>query len=250
MSRQNRRLKDIRRLRRCKDDRALLEGPHLLAEALACGLALESVLVTPAFAADETRAELLSRLPEPPVQVDPVLLGELGDADSPQGVLAVAPLPQRGIEALPADASLVVYVDGLQDPGNLGAVARVAEAAGADALALAPGGVHRNHPRALRGSAGSLLRLPVASDVTPDAVAERLPDLPWAALATRGGTPLWDASLPHRLLLALGAETGLSSAVAERAALALTIPLAPPVDSLNAAVAAGIVLFEIARRRR
>lgn len=250
MSRQNRKLKDIRGLRRCKGDRALLEGPHLVAEALASGVPLETVLVTPDFLADEGQRELLACLPEPPAEVDPALFAELGDADSPQGILAVGRLPERGVEAIPADASLVVYVDGLQDPGNLGAVARVAEAAGADALALAPGSAHGNHPRALRGSAGSLLRLPVASRVDPEAVAARLPGLPWAALATRGGTPLWEAPLPHRLVLVLGAETGLSAAVAERASIALTIPLAPPVESLNAAVAAGIVLFEIVRRRR
>ena len=249
MSRQNRKLKDIRRLRRCKDDRALLEGPRLVAEALASGVQLETVLVTPDFAADEGSRVLLARLAEPPTEVDPTLFAELGDADSPQGILAVARLPERGVETLPEDAGLILYLDGLQDPGNLGAVARVAAAAGADALALAPGTVHRNHPRALRGSAGSLLRLPVASDATTEAVARRLPDLPWAALATRDGTPLWDALLPHRLVLALGAETGLSPAVAARASIALTIPLAPPVESLNAAVAAGIVLFEIARRR-
>lgn len=221
-----------------------------MAEALTSGVALETVLVTPAFLADGGQRELLARLPEPPVEVDPTLFAELGDADSPQGILAVGRLPERGVEALPAEASLVLYLDGLQDPGNLGAVARVAEAVGADALALAPGTTHATHARALRASAGSLLRLPVASRVDPEAVAARLPGLPWAALATRGGTPLWEAPLPHRLVLALGAEAGLSSAVAARAELAVTIPLAPPVESLNAAVAAGIVLFEIVRRRR
>ena len=250
MSRQNRKLKDIRRLRRCKGDRALLEGPHLVAEALASRIELETVLVTPDFAADEGSRALLARLAGPPTEVDATLFAELGDADSPQGILAVARLPERGVEALPADAALLLYLDGLQDPGNLGAVARVAEAAGADGLALAPGSAHASHPRALRASAGSLLRLPVASRVSPAEVAAHCPALPWAALATRGGTDLWQAELPARLVLALGAEsTGLSPAVADRATLALTIPLAPPVESLNAAVAAGIVLFELARRR-
>jgi TrmH family RNA methyltransferase len=250
VSRQNRKLKDIRRLRRCKDDRALLEGPRLVAEALASRIELETVLVTPDFAADEGSRVLLARLAEPPTEVDPTLFAELGDADAPQGILAVARLPERGVEALPEDAALVLYLDGLQDPGNLGAVARVAEAAGANALALAPGTAHATHPRALRASAGSLLRLPVASRASPEDVADRCPALPWAALATRGGTDLWHAELPARLILALGAEAaGLSPTVAERASLALTIPLAPPVESLNVAVAAGIVLFEIARRR-
>lgn len=221
-----------------------------MAEALAAGLAFETVLATPEFVADPARAELLAALSEPPEEVETGLFAGLGDADSPQGILAVAHRPERGLDAIPESASLVVYVDGLQDPGNLGALARCAEAAGADALALAPGTAHVNHPRALRGSAGGLLRLAVASRVEAAEVADRLPDVLWAALATHGGTSLWNAPLPDRLILALGAENGLSPAVAARAGLALTIPLAPPVESLNAAVAAGIVLFEIARRRR
>ena len=96
------------------------------------------------------------------------LLVELADADSPPGVAAVVHLPRGGPDTLPRRrGALWVFVDGLQDPGNLGALARVAEAAGAAGLALAPGTVHPNHPRALRGSAGSLLRLPVAVGVSP-----------------------------------------------------------------------------------
>src|SRR5258706_8099926 len=152
-SRQNQRVKDIRRLRRSKGDRALLEGPHLVAEALAAGLRLEEILGTPDFLASAGGRRLSRGWTVEPLEVDPELLAELTDADSPRGVLAVAHVPRAGIESLPAVSGRpYLYLDGLQDPGNLGALARVAEAAGATGLALSPGCVHPNHPRALRAS--------------------------------------------------------------------------------------------------
>lgn len=253
-SRQNSKLKDIRRLRRSKGDHALLEGPHLVSEAVAAGIGLETVLATPAWLETPEGRDLSRRLP-PCLEVAPELLDELTDSDSPRGVLAVARLPRSrsDIDRLPIHTGGVyLYLDGLQDPGNLGALARVAEAAGAAALALSPGTVHPNHPRALRASAGSLLRLPVAVDAGPEEVDRRLaPALPrWMALDTRDGAGLWQADLDGTLILAVGAEgPGLSPALRERADLRLTIPIQPPVESLNATVAAALVLFEVRRRR-
>lgn len=255
-SRQNQRLKDIRRLRRSKgerQERALLEGPHLVAEAVAAGLEIESVLATPGFLTTGAGERLARALPAAPLEVAPEIFDDLTDADSPRGVLAVARLPRSGAEALPLREGLpYLYLDGLQDPGNLGALARVAEAAGAAALALSPGSVHPNHPRALRASAGSLLRLPLAIDVDPETLGRWLAPLRplWAALATRGGESFWTAPFPATLILAVGAEgPGLSPAVLAQADLHLTIPIEPPVESLNATVAAALVLFEARRRR-
>jgi RNA methyltransferase, TrmH family len=251
-SRQNQRLKDIRRLRRSKGERALLEGPHLVAEALAAGLLLDEVLATPPFLATPEGRRLARSLPVPPLEVAPELLDELTDADSPQGLLAVVRLPRAGVEALPVtpDRSYL-YLDGLQDPGNLGALARVAEAAGAAGLVLSPGCAHPNHPRALRASAGSLLRLPLAVGAEPDALDAHLVSTHprWTALVPRDGEDLYSASLDGTLILAVGAEgPGLSSALLERASLRLTIPMEPAVESLNATVAAALVLFEVRRR--
>ena len=96
----------------------------------------------------------------------------------------------------------------MQDPGNLGALARVAEAAGAAGLALSPGCAHPNHPRALRASAGSLLRLPVAVGAEPDALDAHLASARprWTALVPRDGEDLYRARLDGTLILAVGAE--------------------------------------------
>ncbi len=226
--------------------------------------------MTPAFAEGEG-AGLAAALPRPPLLVEPRLLAGLCDADAPRGALAVARLPRPGVEGLPRrSGGVYLYLDRLQDPGNLGAVARVAEALGAAGLALAPDTVDPNHPRALRASAGSLLRLPAAVGVapealdrhlttgdgaplTPPAAPDRAPEaLPpqWVALAPHGGQPPPHGLTAATVVLALGAEgPGLTPAVADRAALHWTVPLAPPVESLNVAVAAALVLWEVARAR-
>ncbi|HVT15154.1 MAG TPA: RNA methyltransferase [Thermoanaerobaculia bacterium] len=253
-SRHNRTFKDIRRIRRSKGAAALLEGPHLVAEALSCGLALERVLATPEYLASAAGGELVRGLSVPPLAVAPELLAELADADSPRGVLAVVWLPRTGPEALPARrGGVYLYVEGLQDPGNLGALARVAEAAGAAGMALSPGTVHPNHPRALRASAGSLLRLPVAVGADPAALSHHLAAVAprWAALVPRAGEDLYRADLSGTLVLAVGAEgPGLSPALLALAGRRLTVPVAPPVESLNATVAVALVLFEVRRRVR
>lgn len=251
-SRHNQKLKDIRRLRRSKGDHALLEGPHLVEEAVAAGHGLEAVLATPAWLETPEGLRIARHLPVPPLEVEAALLEELTDADSPRGILAVAHLPRSGVGSLPVrDDGVYLFLDGLQDPGNLGALARVAEAAGAAGLALSPGTAHPNHPRALRASAGSLLRLPVAVAAEASAVDRHLASVRprWMALVPRAGEDLWHAPLDGALVLALGAEgPGLSPAVQDRAGLRLTISIEPPVESLNATVAAALVLFEIRRR--
>ncbi|MFN7940638.1 MAG: RNA methyltransferase [Thermoanaerobaculia bacterium] len=246
-------MKTIRALRRSKGDHALLEGPHLLGEAIAAGIALDSILVTPEYQDSPAGARLLSGLARPAVIVAPRILAALSDSDSPRGVLAVATLARRGAASLPlAGDGIWLFLDGVQDPGNLGAIARVAEAFGVTGLALAPGSAHPNHSRALRASAGSLLRLPVAVEVSVADLDDRLaPAAPqWAVLSAHGGQPLAQADLEPPLVLALGAEgPGVSPTVERRADLAWTIPLAAGVESLNVGVAAGIVLFELRRRR-
>lgn len=223
-----------------------------MAEALAAGLAVEEILATPPFLDSAEGRRIAGSLPLTPLAVSPELLEGLTDADSPRGLLAVARLPRFGVEALPVLAGRpYLYLDGLQDPGNLGALARVAEAAGAAGLALSPGCAHPNHPRALRASAGSLLRLPLAVGATPAALAERLAPLRprWAALVPRDGEDLYRVPLDGTLILAVGAEgAGLSPDLLDRAELHLTIPMEPTVESLNATVAAALVLFEVRRR--
>jgi TrmH family RNA methyltransferase len=250
-SRQNRTFKNIRRLRRCKGDHALLEGPHLIHEALEAGHQPDLVLVTAEFRDRPEGRKLRSVLPSEPTEIATELLDGLTDSDSPRGALALVQLPRGGPENLPRTGDgLYLYIDRLQDPGNLGALARTAEAFDATGLALAPGTVDPNHPRALRASAGSLLRIPVAVGTELQDLDEYLEESSpvWIALVPRGGETLDQATLGRPAVLALGAEgPGLADELVARADLRLTIPVAEPVESLNATVAASLVLYELRR---
>lgn len=232
----------------------LLEGPHLVGAALDAGMTLDVVLATPAFLDGGAARVLVPRLFRPPLPTTPERLDELADADSPRGLVALARRAPRATSELPVvEEGLYVYLDGVQDPGNLGALARVAEATGASALCLSSGCANPDLPRALRASAGSILRLPCARGVDPDVLDDHLGRLSprWVALAAHGGDAPESTDLSGTVIFALGAEgPGLSAAVAARAGSLITIPLAPPVESLNVTVAAAVVLFERFRHQR
>ncbi len=284
-SRRNPQVRAIRRLRnahaRRYADLLLLEGRHLVSAAAEAGLGFDHLLVTPEFRATHAGfvRQLEDRSGTVPTLIHPDRLREEADADAPQGIAALAKLPARwnsahdaGHPTLPLPTGLHLYVDGVQDPGNVGAMARSAEAADAASLLLAPGTARPGQPRALRASAGSLLRLPVWTNTRIDHVP---PGVPWLGLSARrtgeGGSeptallfeadtslPGADASAGARLadliagdaILAVGNESkGLSRKVLDRADMLLSIPVASAVESLNAAVAASLALFELKRLR-
>lgn len=227
----------------------MLEGPHLIAEALAAGLTLETLLATEEFLASRAGRELTIETLPAVERVSPDLIDYLSDADSPRGVLAVARLPRGGVDTLPITTEGVyLYVDGMQDPGNLGALVRVAEAFAVTAVALSPGSVHPNHPRALRASAGSLLRMSVACGVEDQALHGHLQSISpsWTALTPRAGAGLEDLPKAGSVVLAVGAEgPGLSDEILARIDRRVTIPLSGQVESLNSTVAAAIALHAL-----
>jgi TrmH family RNA methyltransferase len=145
-----------------------------------------------------------------------------------------------------------VYLESVQDPGNLGAIARVVEAIGGAGLLASEGSADVFHPRALRGSAGSLLRVPVAASIDVRLAAEsaRTSGRTICGTVGRGGEDIFAAVLPEKVLWVFGSEgSGLSSRTHRLLDRKYTIPLAAPVESLNVAVSAGIVLFTAARSR-
>ena|SRR5688572_6013589 len=231
-------------------DAILLEGERLVAEARAAGLAFEAVLIS------EER-ELLARELEaaglPVRRAEAHLLARVSDLVTSPGVLALcATPPERTLEtlALPGDA-LGLAVAGLNEPGNLGALARSAEAAGASFLTLVAGTVSPWNPKALRGSMGSLLRLPIVHFPNARAAREALErhGFRQVTAATRGGERPSRFDWSGRVALWIGAESG---ALPEEASSLerLTIPMAGRVESLNVAVAASLLLFAAGRAER
>lgn len=177
------------------------------------------------------------------------LVDDLSETVHPQGVLAVFPAPDVPVPS--PRAPLYLVVDGVRDPGNLGTLLRAAAAAGATAAFLAPGTVDPFNPKVVRAAMGAHFRFPIR-DLDDDAcdLVRETTDL--RALARVGDHPPHDAldwRQPATLIVA--SETGDESDAARRlATAAIAIPMAAGVESLNAAIAGAVILFEAARQRR
>lgn len=248
-SRDNAALKRVRAVAAGREPGLLLEGERLIGDALRGGHALELVLVSEERS---ERARELAAAGAPVRLVARALLDGLSRLREPPGELALAAVP-AGIELARqrfAEGALVVVAAGIADPGNLGALARSAEAAGAAALVVLAGGVSPWNEKALRGSMGSLLRLPIA--FAPDAAAAR-EQLARAGFrqvraGTRGGTDHARFDWSGRVALWMAGETGAEDATL-RELPSVTIPMAGEVESLNVAAAAAVLLFGAVRTR-
>src|SRR5262245_40714155 len=235
----------------------LAEGIRLVEDALDANAAVEKIFVSPRLSVTERGRALRHRVEKnrsPLSETTDVVLDAIVDAETSQGVLAVVRAP--GSDRIPhegADPTFWVVGWGLQDPGNLGTLLRTADAAGADLFLTVPGTADPTAPKAVRASAGSIFRLPLARGIAPD-------DLLDAAQA-RGvrlfgtdpsqGAPYDEPAYDGSIGFVFGREgEGLPPAVRERLDRTVTIPMRAGVESLNVAAAAAVVLFEAARRRR
>jgi len=256
----NRWLKTFRatlRASRPEERRIALEGTHLVAEAIRSGLKIDAVLVS--AAGEKHYAALQSQLDRPTqiLRTTDKLFASVADTETPQGIAALARAPEYTLENLLHGAdSLVVVLVAAQNPGNVGAILRSAEAFGATGVITTRGTAHPYSPKALRASSGSSLRLPVLADLaTPIALTQlRVSGLQIiAASSARNATAKRPDQMNLRAPFALliGNEGAGLPAEVERSADALVrIQLAEPVESLNAAVAASLILYEAARQRR
>ena len=241
---------------KCRDE-LVLEGDRLVADALSAGLRIDVALVS-ADRADKVRelqeqasagADGTSRIKEI-VLVEPDLLGRVSGLKTSPGLIALCqpPLERSLADCVAGPAPLVLVVAGISDPGNLGALARSAEAAGADALVVVAGGALPWSDKSLRGSMGSLLRLPVVRTDSADETAAELAGLGLrqCIAATRGGTPFERFRFQGPLALWVGSETGEAPVVCASMEQ-ITIQMAGEVESLNVAVATSVLLFAAGR---
>jgi TrmH family RNA methyltransferase len=233
----------------------LLEGWRLIEEALGSGIVIADVAISPRGEGERTR-ELIERLLASGAIVRRVsgdVMDALAETETSQGILAVAQRPAFDEERIFRGTPLIVVGVGIQNPGNCGALLRTAEAAGATGAYLTAGSADPMSWKALRGSMGSAFRVPHVSGIGAGDLLARLAAhgvTPIATVATQGERyDAMDFTGPVAFLF--GNEgAGLPADVAARADRRAAIPMAPPVDSLNVAVAAGILLFEAARQRR
>ena len=218
------------------EKRALIEGPHLLAAALQHGVRPVTVLVTEEGAAD---AEIAALLPANAVMLGKGVFRAIVDSDTPQGVAA-----EIGILSSPSRGSgRTVFLEGIQDPANVGAIMRSAAAFGIGRVVLDRACADPWSPRALRAGAGGHFALAIAETSDLAAEIEAFKGTV-ACTVPRGGMALADAPLDRGAAWIFGAEgSGLSDEIIRRADVRVTIPMAAGAESLNVAAAAAICLY-------
>jgi RNA methyltransferase, TrmH family len=257
-SKQNPRLKELRKAlaNPGRNERGLvgIEGPNLVREAVRAGLRVESIFVDGEGAAAGYQSE-----PEiANIQVFLVpgaSLKSILATESPQPVAALVEPPDwtwahifpHGRES----AALLLVLAGIQDPGNLGTIIRSAEAFGADGVICLPGTVNPWNPKAVRASAGSVFRIPVLNVPEEEALSQlREAGVRILTTTVQGAQPADLADLAGPVAILIGNEgNGVAANLAVKADGAITIPCPGPVESLNAAVATSILLYDAARQR-
>jgi TrmH family RNA methyltransferase len=258
-SRQNPRVKLYRALAQRKfrerEGAFILDGVLQVAGAIESGLRLRDVFWCDALLVSEHGRSLLAGLePEtPPQEVSEHVFRALSDRTEPQGLAAVAERPR----VRPADISLspdgvVLVLEDMRDPGNLGAIVRTADAAGADGVLLLGHCVDPYDPKVVRATMGSIFHVPVAEagDVAEFAEWARGAAVRTYAASTRGERAHFEADLRERTAFLIGNEArGLSAEALRSADAIIRIPMLGRAESLNAAAAASILVYEVVRQR-
>jgi len=252
----NPRIKYVRSLfqgRARRQDRSfLVEGVRLVGDALRAGASLRMAFHTDEMSATPQGADVVRRLQETVADcfsVTPAVMKALSDTVTPQGVLAVAEIPQWPAPAKPKHIGLIL--DQWRDPGNLGTALRSAEAAGVDWVILTQDTVDPFSPKVVRGGMGAHFRQPIFADWTWENIASVLSGAP-LYLADAGAQMPYDQvdwTLPSALIVG-GEARGPSDAARRLGAVEISIPMHGNAESLNAAVASSAILLEASRQRR
>jgi len=235
--------------------RTIVDGAREVRRALEAGVVVEAAFVCDGLlAGPDARAVLdgLDRAGVRPLRLTERAFGSVAFGDRWDGIVAVVRTPATGLDQLrlPADP-LVVVLEGIEKPGNLGAVLRTADGAGVDAVIAAAPRTDLFNPNVIRASAGTAFGVPLAAGPTAE-VVDRLRDDGIRIVATRVGASrrYWDADLRGPVAIVLGSEAdGLTDAWTGPGIEAIGIPMAGIADSLNVSVAAAVLLYEARRQR-
>lgn len=249
----NERLKHARRVRDGREDKLIfVEGERLIEECLQSNLAL-SVCFHSSELSNRAQTILneLAKRACPMLPTSDAVLATISDTVNSQGLIVLAERPTATVEKILLSSGLIVCLDAVQDPGNFGTILRTAEAAGVDGVISMKGSVDAYSPKVLRSAMGSAFRLPIAANISFENLMASLhpAELQIVAAAADGETAYDELNWLKPTMVVFGNEAnGVSDELLEQSNKRIRIPLRAPVESLNVAAAAAVILFEAARQ--
>lgn len=254
LSAHNPRVERVRELQAAKgrreQGRFAIEGPTLIAEAQRSGLVLREIYLRADVLAERRDLAALEGPAMPIFTLDARTFARISDVETPTGLLATVDLPATDLAAILARPGPVLLLAGVNDPGNAGTLLRSAEAFGAAGALFGRGGIDPYAPKVVRGAMGSLFRLPVAVVEAEALLAEAQATGRPILAADIDGEELGSFALPLTAILAVGNERRGVREWLPRWDLAVRIPQPGAAESLNAAVAGSILLYELSRAEK
>lgn len=252
---ENPRIKAARKLRTHKGRQTarslLVEGVRLLADAWRSGMRPQAVFYAPELLGSDEGLALLAELQGTGCACfgcTPAVFASLAETVTPQGIAAILPLPAL---PLPPRPTLILILDGIGDPGNAGTLMRSAEAAGADGIIVGPETVDPFNDKVVRAGMGAHFRLPIHRCAGWDEVTALLPaEMAWHVADAHNGVAYDTIDWRQPCAIVIGSEAHGPSPEAIARSTNIMIPMAGSAESLNAAIAGSVILFEAARRRR
>lgn len=248
-SRENEKVKYARRVRDGKEPASIfIEGSRLGGEALSSTLEIETVFVTHRFTESQSFSKIANKL-EQVFTVPESLLESIADTNSPQGIVILAKRP--AFKFADAETGMSIFLYQINNPANLGAVVRTAEAAGFDRILISLGSADPFSSKALRASMGSAFRTQIFEGCVLDSAIERSKKNGTEVVAVDAkGSSIYSADFANRpRMFVFGSEAhGLPDEVLNQVVSVVSIPMNSPVESLNLAVSCGIILFEARRQ--
>ncbi len=255
---QNTHVKEARFIRdrkrsRYRDRRYFIEGLRLVSHALKRGCRPVFVFYSQSFAQGEEERELLQRLTEGDSlvwRVSSEVMEALSDTVTPQGIVGIVPMPDVS-RAMIQESTLLLVLDNVRDPGNVGTILRTAEATGTDAVVLSKGCADAYDPKVVRAGMGAQLRLPLFPNATWSDIAAFVQGKQCLLADAEGQATPWTLQWNQPTALMVGNEAhGASPEAWELADRTVRLPMAEDVESLNVAIATAVFLFEAFHQRR
>lgn len=249
-SKNNNLFKEIKKLKekkhRVKNNKYIIEGLRFVDEALKSGVSIDSIIFTENF--KEKNEEFFSNIPENIrlIQINEALLKQLCSTENPQGVLGVVNMQNKELKG----GELVILVDKVQDPGNMGTIIRTAHAAGASGIIMTKGTVDIYNDKTLRSTMGSIFYIPVVEDNSLEYVKSLKEEgYKLVVSSLQGKNNFFEENLQGKVIIAVGNEgNGVSDEVYEISDIKVKIPMPGNAESLNVAVATSVMIYEKIRQ--